>query len=253
MLARRAAPTGQKHRLDKMSLGDLAAAYFAHYTIVIHLVLAAAAIASSAALATGWGEPVAGVAAALLVYPIAEYGLHRWVLHGRILYRWAWTARVWKRIHYDHHQNPHDLLVLFGALYTTLPAILAVTLPVGWLVGGAPGAFAALATGLLAFAGYEFCHCVQHLPYTPKNRWLREIKRRHLAHHFHSERGNYGVTSGIWDKAFGTLYESSRDVPRSETTYNLGYAGAERDRYPWVAELSATEEEYASRRARRAD
>jgi hypothetical protein len=48
------------------------------------------------------------------------------------------------------------------------------------------------------------------------------------------------------------LYESSRDVPRSETTYNLGYAGAECDRYPWVAELSATEGEYASRRARRA-
>jgi sterol desaturase/sphingolipid hydroxylase (fatty acid hydroxylase superfamily) len=252
MLARRAAPTDQRHRLDKMSLGDLVAAYFAHYTILTYLVLAAAAIASSAALSTGWGEPVAGVTAALLVYPIAEYGLHRWVLHGRFLYRWAWTARVWKRIHYDHHQNPHDLLVLFGALYTTLPAILAVTLPAGWLVGSASGAFAALAAGLLAFAGYEFCHCVQHLPYTPKNKWLRGIKKRHLAHHFHNELGNYGITSSIWDKAFGTLYESSRDVPRSETTYNLGYAGAECDRYPWVAELSATEGEYASRRARRA-
>ena len=93
---------------------------------------------------------------------------------------------------------------------------------------------------------------MQHLPYTPKNRWLREIKRRHLAHHFYSERGNYGITSGVWDRVFGTLYESPRDMPRSETTYNLGYAGAERDRYPWVAELSASEEEYASRRTRRA-
>jgi hypothetical protein len=87
MLARRAAPTDQRHRLDKMSLGDLVAAYFAHYTILTYLVLAAAAIASSAALSTGWGEPVAGVTAALLVYPTAEYGLHRWVLHGRFLYR----------------------------------------------------------------------------------------------------------------------------------------------------------------------
>jgi hypothetical protein len=68
---------------------------------------------------------------------------------------------------------------------------------------------------------------------------------------FHNELGNFGIISGIWDKVFGTLYESPRDVPRSETTYNLGYAGAERDRHPWVAELSATEGECASRRARR--
>ena len=251
MLARRAASANQKHRLDKMGLGDLAAAYFAHYTILTYLALAMAAIASSTSLATGWGEPVAGVAAALLVYPIAEYGLHRWVLHGRFLYRWAWTARVWKRIHYDHHQNPHDLSVLFGALYTTLPTILLITLPVGWLIGGLPGAAAALATGLLLFAGYEFCHCVQHLPFTPENRWLREIKKHHLSHHFHSEQGNFGITGELWDKLLGTIYETPRDVPRSPTTHNLGYTQEERERYPWVGELSASDAEYTARRTRR--
>ena len=66
--------------------------------------------------------------------------LHRWVLHATWLYKSPLTAKVWKRIHYDHHQNPHDLSVLFGALYTTLPAILLITLPLGWLVGGVPAA-----------------------------------------------------------------------------------------------------------------
>ena len=69
------------------------------------------------------------------------------MLHNRLLYKSQLTAKVWKRIHYDHHQNPHDLSVLFGALYTTLPPILLLTLPIGWLIGGAAGAAAAMAAG----------------------------------------------------------------------------------------------------------
>ncbi len=86
-----------------------------------------------------------------------------------------------------------------------------------------------MATGLLIFAGYEFCHCVQHLPFTPRNRWLREIKKHHLAHHFHSEQGNFGITLDIWDRILGTGYDSPRAVPRSATTHNLGYDEAERE------------------------
>jgi len=97
-----------------------------------------------------------------------------------------------------------------------------------------------MATGSLIFAGYEFCHCVQHLPFTPASRWLREIKKHHLAHHFHSERGNFGITLDWWDRILGTEYESRRQIPRSPTTHNLGYTDAERDRYPWVGELSAS-------------
>jgi hypothetical protein len=50
---------------------------------------------------------------------------------------------------------------------------------------------------------------------------------------------------------FGTLYGQMREVERSPTTFNLGYTGPERESYPWVAELSATEEELTARRQRR--
>jgi sterol desaturase/sphingolipid hydroxylase (fatty acid hydroxylase superfamily) len=252
MLASIRAWSGREYRLDKMTLRDLVVAYFSHYSIQVYIVLAAASAVASAALAPGWREPLWGIVLVFFLYPLAEYALHRWVLHARFLYRQAWTAKVWKRIHYDHHQNPHDLGVLFGALYTTLPTIALITLPLGWLIGGASAAFAAFATALLVFAGYEFCHCVQHLPFTPRNRWLREIKRRHLAHHFHSEQGNFGITSGLWDRFLGTIYETPREVPRSPTTHNLGYTPEERELYPWVGDLSASDDEYAVRRTRRA-
>lgn len=250
MLGRFGTWAGQKYQLDKMSLSDLVVAYFTHYSIQVYLVLAILSIAATFYLAEGWGRPVVAALAVLALYPLVEYVLHRYVLHARFLYKSRLTAKVWKRIHYDHHQDPHDLSVLFGALYTTLPPIALITLPLGWAIGGAAGASAAFAAGLLVFSAYEFCHCVQHLPFTPGNRWLREIKKRHLAHHFHSEQGNYGITSGIWDRVFGTLYRS-REAPRSATVYNLGYTDEEQHRYPWVGELSASEEEYARRRTRR--
>lgn len=242
----------RKYQLDKMSLGDLVAAFFTHYSIQVYLVLATIAAVVAARLAASWHGPVAAIVAVLVLYPLVEYLVHRYVLHAKFLYKSPLTAKVWKRIHYDHHQNPNDLSVLFGALYTTLPTILIITLPLGWAFGGAAGAFAALTTGLLVFTVYEFCHCVQHLPFTPKSMWLRDIKKRHLAHHFHNEQGNYGITSGVWDRLLGTLYEHRRDVSRSLTAHNLGYTGDERARYPWVGELSASEEEYARERTRRA-
>src|SRR2546429_642609 len=136
-------------------------------------------------------------------------------------------------------QDPEVVRVLFGALYTTVPTIALVTVPVGWAVGGRAGAPAAFAAGSLIISLYEFCHCVQHLRYAPKSRFLQRIKRHHLAHHFHNERGNYGITSAVWDRVFGTLYERTTGVPPSATVFNLGYTAIEAKRYPWVAELSA--------------
>jgi sterol desaturase/sphingolipid hydroxylase (fatty acid hydroxylase superfamily) len=235
--------------LGQMSLADVVIAWLRHHSIQVYLALAATAAVPGIWLAPSAAAALTTAAAMVVVYPLVEYGLHRWVLHGRFLYKSAWTAKIWKRIHYDHHRNPHDLLVLFGAPYTTLPTIALVTLPLGWLIGGAAGACVALATGLLLFAMYEFCHCIQHLPYTPSNRWLRAIKSRHLAHHFHSEQGNFGITSALCDSIFGTRYDRAAAVPRSPTACNLGYTGHERERYPWVAALSNKELSHPAARA----
>ena len=95
-----------------------------------------------------------------------------------------------------------------------------------------------LATGLLTTAFYEFCHCIQHLAYKPKNKWLAEMKRKHMAHHFHDETGNFGITTFLWDKLFGTHYESAHKRPKSPTVFNLGYTPEIAEKYPHVARLS---------------
>lgn len=234
----------EKHNLARMTMRDLVKAYVTHYAVATYLALATLSIALAvlwlpdAAAATVGRVLAAGIAAAI-VYPAVWYALHRWLLHSRILWRYRLTATVWKRIHFDHHQDPHDLSVLFGALYTTLPTISLVALPLGWLIGGGPaGAAACFAGGLLTTCFYEFCHSAQHLNYRPKSRMMQEMKRLHLLHHFHNEQGNHGITNFVVDRLLGTWYATARDMPKSPTVFNLGYDETQAECYPWVAAAS---------------
>jgi len=237
--APRAAFWKRSHHLDRMTLGELVAAYFGHHAIIAYLALTAASIGLWVWRPASPLQTAAAILLVVLAYPLVWYVLHRWVLHCHWMFKVPALAGLWKRIHYDHHQDPNHLEVLFGALYTTVPTLLLVSALPGWLIGGVGGAAAGMATGLLATCLYEFFHCIQHLSYKPRIRWLAVLKQRHMEHHFHDEDGNFGITNFFWDHLFGTLY-TRRDRPaKSPTVFNLGYTAEVAARYPWVARLSS--------------
>lgn len=228
----------QKHHLDRMTLRDLVQAYFRYPAIVTYLALSGVALGVYAWVPASLVQTLAAIIVAAAIYPLAWYVLHRFVLHGKWMWRSRLLAPTWKRIHYDHHQDPNHLEVLFGALHTTLPTIAMTTAPLGYFIGGVGGAAIAFATGLLTTCVYEFCHCIQHLSYKPKNKWLAAMKQRHMAHHFHDETGNFGITSYFWDRLFGTFYARVSDRRKSPTVFNLGYTPEVAKVHPHVAELS---------------
>jgi sterol desaturase/sphingolipid hydroxylase (fatty acid hydroxylase superfamily) len=224
-----------------MDLRGLTVAFFTYPTVLLYLALAAA---------TGWGaarfgidrEPARALGVAVgvfFVYALFWYLLHRWVLHASWLYKSPLTAALWKRVHYDHHQDPHRMEVLFGAPVTTVPTIVLALWPLGSLAGGPACACFALFCGFLMTLVYEFSHCCMHLNYEPRQGWLRRAKRLHMAHHFHDEAGNFGIINFWPDRLFGTLYENPAARPRSGAVFNLGYDEVAAARFPWVAALSA--------------
>ncbi len=228
----------RSHYLDRMTLKELWVAYFQYPAILAYILLAAVSAGVWAAYPAGGVETLLSAALVVLAYPLVWYGLHRWVLHSRWMFKFPYFASTWKRIHYDHHQDPNHLEVLFGALHTTLPTIAIVTLPIGYAIGGIGGAAAAFGAGLVTTCVYEFVHCIQHLAYKPKLKLIAEMKKRHMAHHFHDERGNYGITNYFWDRVFGTFYDRPDRPQKSATVFNLGYTPEVARRYPWVARLS---------------
>ena len=226
--------------LGQMSLNELIVAYATYPSVIFYaLLLIACAVGAvwAGALQTPW-RTAAAMVAIVLIYPFYEYVLHRFLLHNRVLYKSPLTAAVWKRIHYDHHQDPNRLDVLFGSPSNTLLAIFAPSIPIGYAIGGISGALACSAVAVGIFGFYEFCHCVQHLNFLPKNPWLRRIKKHHMAHHFHNETGNFGITTTFVDRMVGTLYQDGTERPRSAHVYDLGYDEAEARRFPWVAAKS---------------
>lgn len=228
----------KEHHLDRMTLRELWIAYFQYPAIIAYLLASAVAIGLFFVYPAPLVPTLAAIGISLAVYPLVWYCLHRWVLHSRWMFKVPFLAATWKRIHYDHHQDPNHLEILFGALHTTLPAIALATAPIGYALGGTGAALAAFATGLLTTCFYEFCHCIQHLAYKPKRQFMVEMKARHMAHHFHDERGNFGITNYFWDKLFGTYYERIEKDKKSATVFNLGYTPEVAERYPHVARLS---------------
>ncbi len=231
---------GRSYDLGRMSLRELWAAYLTYPAISLYACLAVLAGAYALLTAWHWQQIVVPTVAVLIVYPLAWYGLHRFVLHGRWLYRMHWSAALWKRIHFDHHQDPHRLEVLFGSSLNTIPTMLVITLPVGYELAGWTGFAAGFCTALVTTCVYEFVHCIQHLNYKPKNRFVQKLKRDHLLHHFQSEKVNYGIVSFLPDELFNSYVADPKDCPKSPTVFNLGYDLEEAKRYPWVMELTGS-------------
>jgi sterol desaturase/sphingolipid hydroxylase (fatty acid hydroxylase superfamily) len=65
------------------------------------------------------------------------------------------------------------------------------------------------------------------------------MKRHHLAHHFHNEAGNFGITTALMDRLCGTYYATRRAVPPSKHVFDLGYDDEQARIYPWIAGVAA--------------
>ena len=226
--------SGRSYDLGKMGLKQLWVAYLTHPTILLYFSLIIGCIVAVCYTFNGWVPVLSSIIVMIFGFPLIWYIIHRWIMHVSLLYRMKWSASLWKRIHFDHHQDPHLLNVLFGSPLNTIPTMLIVGGGIGYLVGGVPGFFAAFGTSVYMGCFYEFFHCIQHLNYKPKSRYVSHIKQVHVLHHFHYEKGNFGITNYFWDKVFGTYYEDAKARPRSPTVFNMGYTVKEAEHYPWV-------------------
>src|ERR1700730_2087471 len=126
---------------------------------------------------------------------LLEYVVHRWVLHG--------PASMVKRGHAQHHAEPRALIstplfvIMTGAL--AIWGLLGLVLPAGLT--------ALLVFGL--YAGYNYFALVHHWQHHRGHdlacvAYWRRLERRHHLHH-HRQVVNFGVSTAIWDRLFGSL------------------------------------------------
>lgn len=136
------------------------------------------------------------------LWTLIEYLLHRFVFHER------WLGQRGAREHTEHHAKVDWFAPWSSKLLLATPVLLALTaLGVPFL---GLGAGASLAAGVVAgWLAYEALHRAIHvLP--PHGAYARWAWRHHLQHHFGSPKANFGVSSPIWDRVFGTYQAVNR-------------------------------------------
>ena len=128
----------------------------------------------------------------LVAWSLAEYLLHRFVLH-----HWPYFSGH----HKAHHDSPRSMI---GAptLFTLAFFAAVFCLPL-WLLDGeaiALSSFAGFLTGYVAYGAIH--HAVHHAE--GQGLLLRHFKRLHAIHHHGSCDRNFGVLTSFWDRVFGT-------------------------------------------------
>lgn len=140
------------------------------------------------------------VFAGLVAWTFAEYSLHRFVLHC--------IPRI-RDMHEAHHRDPHALTGT--PAFVSASAYLFLLLPPLWWGGGLAFACSLTAGILFGHLWYVTVHHLVHHRGARRGSLLSTLKRRHALHHHVTSDGNFGVTSGFWDRVFGTDIQPRRN------------------------------------------
>jgi 4-hydroxysphinganine ceramide fatty acyl 2-hydroxylase len=134
-------------------------------------------------------------------WTLFEYFFHRYVFHFSP--RGDFQERVSFLFHGVHHQYPNDKKRLVMPI--TLSLLIAVLLFA--LFSALFGAWTwAFSSGFaLGYVAYDMTHYSIHHFKRPQAKWLKNLRKSHLDHHFRDSSKGYGVSSSFWDRVFGTM------------------------------------------------
>jgi sterol desaturase/sphingolipid hydroxylase (fatty acid hydroxylase superfamily) len=166
--------------------------YFSEFLLFPPLVLVATLLAFCSSIPpqpTIWAIVYCS---GLVGWTLMEYLLHRVLFHH---------APILARIHDRHHRSPQDLIGT-PAWASVLVSLIAVATP-SWAAFGFNLGTAATAGLVTGYLWYVFVHYATHHWRPRRDSYLYRARLRHVRHH-QSHRGNFGVTTGVWDHVFGT-------------------------------------------------
>lgn len=156
--------------------------------------------------------------AGMFFWTFFEYIMHRFIFH------WVSESPRAQRIiyvmHGNHHHYPRDRERLF---MPPLPSIILASLifSIMYLVVR-NSAFMFFPGFILGYLIYGTMHYAIHA-WNPPFKWMKPLWRNHHLHHYKDEQHGFGVSTTLWDRVFGTMFDLKKEKEDKEKVKELMY------------------------------
>ena len=141
---------------------------------------------------------------AFLLWSFTEYAMHRFNGHDQK------GKTAFSRDHLAHHASISYMTPALDKAKRAL-VVSCFLFPLSMIaLGFLHGVVFAIAY-LVAYFFYDYLHlhCHRKAPSTAYGAWVR---KHHFGHHFGHPKANFGVTTSLWDRVFGTYVVVERRV-----------------------------------------
>lgn len=181
--------------------------YLSDGAILMHFVLFAFAVYVFFAEFTLW--MLAAFALGWVVYVVQEHLIHEHIFHMKAPTNQRWF-NVLYRLHYGHHDQIHNLSLLFTPLWFSLLigvanlAMMALVVPLPYAIVSVYGG------GIAAYLVFEWLHLGSHFHTRDRSSYVMKVTQRHARHHFNDYANWFTVSpGGLWvDSILGTNPET---------------------------------------------
>jgi sterol desaturase/sphingolipid hydroxylase (fatty acid hydroxylase superfamily) len=152
----------------------------------------------------------------MLFWTFFEYLMHRFAFH--------WVAESEKArnfvyvMHGNHHHFPRDKERLFMPPVPSLILATALFFVFRLVLGNQ--IFMFFPGFLLGYLLYGSMHYAIHA-WNPPFKWMKPLWRNHHLHHYKDEHRGFGVSSTLWDRVFGTMFDLKKEKEDKEKVKEL--------------------------------
>jgi sterol desaturase/sphingolipid hydroxylase (fatty acid hydroxylase superfamily) len=151
-----------------------------------------------------------------LFWTFFEYLMHRFVFH------WVGESERAQKfvyvMHGNHHHFPRDKERLFMPPVPSIIISSLLFLLMHMVLGGY--AFMFFPGFMLGYLMYGTMHFAIHA-WNPPFRWMKPLWRNHHLHHYKDDHRGFGVSSTIWDRVFGTMFDLKKEKEDKEKVKEL--------------------------------
>ncbi len=157
-------------------------------------------------------------------WTLFEYIMHRWVFH--MVAESEKAMKIIYVMHGNHHHFPRDKERLFMPPVPSL--ILASLIFILLFAAMAQNAFVFFPGFLLGYLMYGTTHYAIHA-WNPPVKWMKPLWRNHHLHHYKDDHKGFGVSTTIWDRLFGTMFDLKKEKEDKEKVQELMFGPSRRE------------------------